>query len=452
MENLLKVKIKNEIYGFDADQIEQILTPPPITPMPLSAEHILGISAISGKIIEIIDLDKVLYNEKIVFTPKTKLLVLGKIGVVVDEVLEMIDVDNSKFEESDNDLLIGIYKDNDEIIQVIDIKKIASLKSLNEFTPKSLTHIDQKEEKKVITQDYKRVLYFKANNERFAIDIDILREIIYPPEIVPVATSEVLGIITLRGEAINVLSMDELLGFDLKPIDSKSRILVISEDKKVIGLLVDEVELVKNIEISQIEKIPNSDEIVEGVYKKDMVTLISSRYLRHLIDKYHIEEEETKKSTKENIVSEVVVFKIDNEEFAFDIDEVQEIIKYEEVTPIPDVPDIVEGIMNLRGVVIPVISLAKRLNLKENITDKSKIIVCNLNGEKIGFIVDDVIDIMFVDDKHISKAESEDAIFDEVINLDDRIILKIKVKNLLDKDLLEKIKIGTENGKESINS
>ncbi len=453
MDNILKVKIKNEVYGFDADKIEQIITPPFITSVPLSAKHILGITSINGKIIQVIDLNKILFNKKTSFISKTKLLTLGNLGVVVDEVLEMIEIDNAEFEESDNELLIGIYKENNEIIQVIDVDKIFSLDSLIEFKPKNLTHLNQKEDNiQIISDEYKRVLFFKANNEMFALDIDILREIIYPPEITPVATSDCMGVITIRGEAINVLSINELLGFGNKEIDEKSRILIVSNDQRVVGLLVDEVDLVKNIEISQIETLPNSDEIVEAVYKKDMVTLISSSYIKRLIDDYYIEDDETKETVKENIVSEVAIFRVDNEEYAFDIDEVQEIIKYEEVTPIPDVPEIVEGIMNLRGIVIPVISLAKRLDLKERITDKTKIIVCNLNDEKIGFIVDDINDILFVEDKHISKAQSEEAIFDEVINFDDRIILKIKVKNLLDKELLEKIKIGTQNGKESIDS
>ena len=453
MENLLKVKIKDKIYGFDANRIEQILTPPPITPLPLTKEYILGITSINGKIIYVIDLKELLFNERIEITPNTKLLTIFEgDGFLVDEVLEMIEVSESELDESDNELLLGIYKDKDEIVQIIDIDKILSLESLVPFTPKSLTHVEIKEEDKTQNEEYRRVLYFKANGERFAIDIDILREIIYPPEITPIAKSDVLGVITLRGEAINVLSMNRLLGFEEKEIDEKSRILIASNDNKVIGLLVDEVEAVKSIEVSQIEPLPNKDEIVEAVYKKDMVTLISTSFIRRLIDKYHLEDEETTDIVKENIVSEVVVFKIDNEEFAFDIDEVQEIIKYEEVTPIPDMPDIVKGILNLRGSVIPVISLAKRLNLKENITDKSKIIVCNLDGERVGFIVDDVSEILFVDDKYISKAESEDSIFDEVINLDDRIILKIKAKNLLDKETLEKIKLGKKNGEKSFNS
>ncbi len=453
MDNILKVKIKDEIYGFDADKIEQILIPPSITPVPLVAEHILGIASIDGKIIQVIDLNRVLFNEKISLTAKTKLLTIGNLGVVVDEVLEMIELDDAEFEESENELLLGIYKENNEIVQIMDTDKIFSLKSLMEFKPKVLTHLDQKNNNsEEISDEYKRVLFFKANNEMFAIDIDILREIIYPPQITPVATSECMGVITLRGEAINILSMNNILGFENKKIDENSRILIVSHDQRVVGFLVDEVDLVKNIEISQIEKIPNSNEIVEAVYKKDMVTLVSSSYIRRLIDDYYIEDEETKETLKENIVSEVAIFRVDNEEYAFDIDEVQEIIKYEDVTPIPDVPDIVEGIMNLRGVVIPIILLAKRLGLKEQITDKTKIIVCNLNDEKIGFIVDDINDILFVEDKYISKAKSDEAVFDEVINFDDRIILKIKVRNLLDEELLEKIKIGTQNGEENLNS
>ena len=86
------------------------------------------------------------------------------------------------------------------------------------------------------------------------------------------------------------------------------------------------------------------------------------------------------------------------------------------------------------------------MGFDKKLDDKTKIIVCNLKDEKVGFIVDDVSDIMFIDDKNISKTSNKEAIFDEVITLDDgkRVILNINLDTLIDDETIEDIKMVVE--------
>lgn len=88
--------------------------------------------------------------------------------------------------------------------------------------------------------------------------------------------------------------------------------------------------------------------------------------------------------------NQYVVFKLGKEEFGIDIMNVQEIIPYQKSIHVPDTPDFIEGIINYRGNVIPIINLKKRfkLKLKEN-TEYTRIIVINLGEKEIGFIVDE---------------------------------------------------------------
>jgi purine-binding chemotaxis protein CheW len=207
--------------------------------------------------------------------------------------------------------------------------------------------------------------------------------------------------------------------------------------------------MVEDVDKNLIEKMPENfkDSDVEAVYKGEkIVSILSKSFIANLIRKYHIKEEnnETQKDEiKELNMKELAVFKIDNEEYAFDIKNVQEIIKYSETTPIPEAPMYVEGLFNLRGSIIPIISLQERLGFEKKLDDKTKIIVCNLKDEKVGFIVDDVSDIMFIDDKNISKTSNKEAIFDEVITLDDgkRVILNINLDTLIDDESIEEIKM-----------
>jgi len=93
------------------------------------------------------------------------------------------------------------------------------------------------------------------------------------------------------------------------------------------------------------------------------------------------------------ILSELqyVVFNLNQEEFGIDIMKVKEVISYEEPAYIPNSPNFIEGVINYRGKVIPVINLKKRFEMKKtDIPADAKVIVISFNNREIGFVVDDV--------------------------------------------------------------
>lgn len=102
-----------------------------------------------------------------------------------------------------------------------------------------------------------------------------------------------------------------------------------------------------------------------------------------------------KKTESGDEILQLVSFKIGSEEFGIDILKVQEINRMLEVTKIPNSPDFIEGIVNLRGRIIPVVDLRRRLNLSNIDHDKeTRIVVVDLDGRTIGFIVDEVSEVL----------------------------------------------------------
>ncbi|MGE5681244.1 MAG: chemotaxis protein CheW [Bacillota bacterium] len=92
---------------------------------------------------------------------------------------------------------------------------------------------------------------------------------------------------------------------------------------------------------------------------------------------------------------QLVSFTIGKEEFGVDILKVQEIIRMIEITQVPNSPEFVDGVINLRGRVIPVISLRKKLGLERIDHNRdTRIVVVDLNGKTIGFIVDSVSEVL----------------------------------------------------------
>jgi purine-binding chemotaxis protein CheW len=92
---------------------------------------------------------------------------------------------------------------------------------------------------------------------------------------------------------------------------------------------------------------------------------------------------------------QLVTFGIDEEEFGVEILKVQEIIRMMEITRVPRAPKFVEGVINLRGKVIPIIDLRKRFGLEPRKRDKNtRIIVIEISSMIVGFIVDSVSEVL----------------------------------------------------------
>jgi purine-binding chemotaxis protein CheW len=104
---------------------------------------------------------------------------------------------------------------------------------------------------------------------------------------------------------------------------------------------------------------------------------------------------------------QLVVFELANEHYGVEISSVESIIKMQEITRIPHSPAFVEGITNLRGLVLPVIDLRKRFSLEaQEISRDSRIMVVALGAVKVGMIVDAVSEVLRVPSESIEPPPS----------------------------------------------
>ena len=133
---------------------------------------------------------------------------------------------------------------------------------------------------------------------------------------------------------------------------------------------------------------------------------------------------------------QLVTFRLAQEDFGIDIRKVQEINRMIDITRIPNAPPYVEGVVNLRGKIIPIVSLRTKLGLGEADRDKAtRIMVVEIEGRILGFIVDSVSEVLRIQDPKIeappSIAGSNDSAYIEgVINLADRILILLDLNVL----------------------
>jgi purine-binding chemotaxis protein CheW len=111
-----------------------------------------------------------------------------------------------------------------------------------------------------------------------------------------------------------------------------------------------------------------------------------------------------------------------------------------EVTKIPNAPAHVEGVVNLRGKIVPIVSLRTKLGFEEVERDKAtRIMVVEIDGSVLGFIVDSVSEVLRIDDPKVEPTPSitggsDSAYIEGVINLSDRILILLDLNNLFEAD------------------
>lgn len=145
-----------------------------------------------------------------------------------------------------------------------------------------------------------------------------------------------------------------------------------------------------------------------------------------------------------------VVFRIAKEEFGVEIMKVNSIEKYQEVVHIPNSPEYIDGIINLRGEVLPVFNLRRKFHLPAiNMDDDTKIIVAFANDMKVGFVVDSVAEIITIDDVDIEKTPKiflgiERRFIKSVAKVEARMIILLDIDLVVSSEEMEAIEMVVE--------
>ncbi len=136
----------------------------------------------------------------------------------------------------------------------------------------------------------------------------------------------------------------------------------------------------------------------------------------------------------------VIVFKLGTEEYGIEVDKVQTIERMLPITRVPKTLDFVKGVINLRGLVIPVIDLRGRFNLAQaDYNDQTRIIIVEVEKVQVGFIVDSANDVVDIKRSSIEKPPEvvggvKARYLDGVAKLDEeRLLIMLNLAEVLDK-------------------
>ncbi len=451
IDEILIFKHAGVNFGVDVSVVNQIVRIPDITSFELSQKEILGLCNVAGSITAVLDINMLLGTPKVnLDDANARLLTLGGSlhvnAMVVDSVVNTIEVDSERFEPSDSEhaSVIGIYKHEDEIIQIVDFTKLVATISHIDFTIKDVKEGRVKEiikDNSLINSS--RYLLYTMQDEMYALDIDNLREIILIPETytqIASSSKEVRGMLSLRDELLVIIDLREYYGFKAEDSD-KNRILIAQIGEKKIGLIVDEIIDIKAFSNDLIDIIPENfeDKKLSGVIqaKEGLISLMGEAIIKELFK--NNEQFESSITTDEEELRgdniEVVTFTLNDEEYALDIDTVVEIIDSVETTYVAEAAKMIRGVINIRGQVVPIGSLNYQLGIDESHATDDKILICTINKETVGFYVDTVTDILHVKQDNVREDSDDASHFSSILHLNDgkRLIMMLDSTKLLDR-------------------
>ncbi len=278
--------------------------------------------------------------------------------------------------------------------------------------------------------DSSQMVLFRLAQEQFALEIQRVKEIVRPPDTtrLPKSPAYISGIANLRGNILPILDTRQRLALEISEPTEQSRVLVTEIAGHLMGLLVDSVLTVKEVEAESIKPPPpavqNVDhEYLSGVIQKDeepltmilnvdqvarlQIEAVDSQVARQGLQTGS--EEKKQNTTIEEI--QLVTFSLGEEDYAFEVETVQEIMRVGNIADVPNAPPHIKGLITVRDTVMPTFDLRTLLNLSHETDDEHERILIVETGEfTLGMIVDQVREVRRYPKSIIqSPPDSEDA-------------------------------------------
>lgn len=459
-----------EHFGIDIMNVQEIIRTPAITVIPQAPAYVEGITNLRGNILPVVDtrvrfgMDK---TEQDVANRVIVVDVRGKtVGLSVDAVSEVLRVDNESIEVApsmvsgvDATSINGVVKQGKKLVMILDAARLCNIEGSDQadgaIRKSRDSALSRAEEKNI---DEVQMVSFYLGNEEFALEIEHVREIIRFPEIVkvPNVPRYIRGVISLRDSLLPIVDMRIKLNTSEDSVTDTTRVVVIDVKDVRIGLVVDKVFEVTRIPKSSIFPPPQgmsgeSKERLKGIARLDggkrIIMLIEPTDIMTLEELNSIGQLENAANDvdEEGIgylegvdEEQMVVFKLADEQFGVRIQQIQEINRLSSITKVPRAPRFLEGVVNLRGDVIPVIDLRKRFEMEQKeYNEFTRIIVSDIKSKKIGIIVDEVLEVLRISQSLLEEApdivqgDGFNAFIDGIANLENRMIMMLNLEDIL---------------------
>ena len=429
-------QVDGETFAVPMAPVQEIIRVPQVIRVPLAPSTLEGLANLRGNILPIVSLRRLFAYADTPPDDATRALVVDvgqPLGFIVDKVASVIEVANQEIEAVTGirasvaaEFISGVIKGHpsSDLIMLLDFTKLVGCEFERLLAAAKQTAfnqpIDAKEAIEEDSSDEVQLVSFSVDAEEYAVAVSDVQEIVQLPEhfnAIPKASAHVLGLMNLRNRLLPLIDLRRLFALTPSPLDEKNRILVLSSGAQSIGLVVDGVNEVLNVpnrlidpippllsrqqgltDITQICRLEQGKRLVSILVAQALFANAATQAALTTVNEVAMNADVQLSSVDDESDDDeqLVIFRLGNEEFGVPIHSVQEIVRVpEQLIRVPQTPAFVEGVVNLRGSVLPVVDLRTRLQLPRiERQDRQRIMVFTLANLRTGFIVDQVSEVL----------------------------------------------------------
>ncbi|WP_419897769.1 chemotaxis protein CheW [Roseomonas sp. USHLN139] len=483
--------VRDEIFGVPLAEVQEIIRMPGVVRVPRAPGSLEGIANLRGAVLPITSLRRVFGMRDGPHDDATRVVVINRgalSGFVVDRMASVITTEEHEIEPVDalsgtirTELLQGVVKRDKGMIMLLDP---ASLGDVREKAPEPERPTSPAAELPGMPPpqesgdgprggDELQLVSFEVEGQEYAFAMDDVQEIVQIPariSAVPRSEPHVMGVMTLRNRLLPLVSLRRMFGMPQGVPEEHNRIVVVSlggadagGSPVSVGIIMDAVKEVLRVARAMVDAVPpllasggrgaELDSICRLEGGKRLVTILSAERMFPAEDPLRLggvgaaaqaEGDEGAAGHGDDMTNsddeeQLVVFRLGNEEYGVPIAAIQEIVRIpEQLTRVPKTPGFIEGVVNLRGVVLPVIDQRRRFGLPDLArNDRQRIMVLMVGQARTGFIVDSVVEVLKVARSSIGPAprlsDEQELLIDRVANLErqKRMLLLLKAERLL---------------------
>jgi purine-binding chemotaxis protein CheW len=472
-DRFLTFKSEGHLYALPARSVSEVARMPPVARVPQAPPSLMGLVNLRGAVLPVASVRALLGRADVATTNTSRLIVLegaSPVALAVDEVASLVRIAPEKVKTAEADIaseagehLRGVFETNSHVTKILDIPELlrrgfaqTGLKRLSLASTDGAMKAVQHAAVEMIRQ---RLVTFQVAGQDYALPLEVIREIVTAPEnltFVPGSDDAVRGVMAYRDGLLPLLSLRRLLG--LPPaVLSREKVLIVAIGDVLIGFVADRARAVLSVDPGRVEPAPailaaraGGEAQIKEIYRAGHGRLVSilapERLLREDVMQKLMQGDATMKAKTDVIRDEshakelrFLVFRLDDNEFALPIDAVEEVARVpDQITRLPKTPKFLEGVVNLRGEVLPVVDQRRRFEMTAaTVSVHRRLVVVRTEQHRAGLIVDSVSEVLRCSPDSIQPSPdlTGDAlgIVHSVINLEShgRIILLLDPSELL---------------------
>lgn len=445
----LTISVAGERLAIPANDVAEVIRNPAVTRIPLSPPGLLGVANLRGTVIPVVSLAALLGRDSAGISSR-RVVVVGNgqpVGLTVDDVTSL--------ERSD------LLRSGKDPVRFLDVEALMS-EHFGGWSKPAIrgtgTVAQASQEKPSGTTPTESFFSFGIAGQEFALPLESVHEVLALPDAValmPRTDDAMLGAVTLRDRLLPLLSLATLLG--LGAAGSGAKIVVASIGGVRVGLVVDSLNAIVRASRDQIDPVPlvltrgRQEAYIQAICRlgegQRLMSILSTDHLleegltARLAAQSDNEDELMADDASHSETEQFVVFQLADEYYGLPIGSVVEVVAPpEKLTKLPKAPKFVDGVMNLRGQVVPVIDQRRRFEVvSDSSRRKARIIVVRVGHGLAGFVVDGVSEVLRVNADQLRASpeltSKQSKVIDRIANLeiDGRMILLVDPGELLDR-------------------